>query len=741
MDPKTKKEIPRQGGNSPHALMDPPRGIPDPYGWMRDEKREDPEVLNFLETENAYGQALTKHLEPLRTDLYDEMLSSIKETDFSCPVGRGEYWYYSRTFKGKSYTTYCRAPRVSRDVEFDASKWDGTAECPVLEGEEVYLDVNKLAEGKKYCSVGVAAVSRNHEYLAYTLDETGGETCTLQVLNLATGETLDHDPKLECDGSVSWNDSHDSVFYIQMDEAHRPYRVYRRKVVGRTDDEPEDELLYEEPDELYWVSISKTFDGKFLLARSSSKETAEVHYLDLRDPASKLECISPRRKKVLYRASHRNGSWMISTNVGGTPNMKLMTCRVGESDDAWQMVEDKNGDAIFSGGLDRSLEGVTVFDGSRAVITGREGGMPRVFIADFGDDGADGSAVVAGGVERLEFDETAYDVGLGGNREPESDSVVVAYDSLVTPTSSIRVPLSDTSLSARVVLKTKEVPGYDRDLYACERTTVKSRDGMTDIPVSLVYAKDAIKEGEAVPCHLYGYGSYGACIEASFSVTRFPLLKRGVVYVIAHVRGGSEMGRQWYEEPNGAKYLCKMNTFNDFVDVARYLIDDRKLTVPAKLSCEGRSAGGLLIGASINQAPDLFRAAVLGVPFVDVACTMVDATIPLTVVEWEEWGNPNEEEFFEYMMSYSPMNNVREGGVYPACLLTGGLHDPRVQYWEPAKFAAELRHKQSEKSGPVVLKIDMAAGHFSASDRYKYVRELAFDYAFLLDQLGLAGEK
>jgi len=299
---------------------------------------------------------------------------------------------------------------------------------------------------------------------------------------------------------------------------------------------------------------------------------------------------------------------------------------------------------------------------------------------------------------------------------------------------------------ARIVLKARHVPGYSKADYDCERITVTSRDGDTEIPVSIVYRRDVMDQhlrsgkSERLPVHLIGYGSYGASSEADFSATRLTLLNRGIVFAVAHVRGGSEMGRQWYEEPNGAKFLCKENSFNDFVDVAKWLTEVKKITTPQQLSIEGRSAGGLLIGASINQAPEQFSVAILGVPFVDVVCTMVDSSIPLTTGEWEEWGNPNEELYFSYMLNYSPMNNVKDGAKYPSCLLTGGLHDPRVQFWEPAKFAAELRHKQdTEASGPVCLKMDMTAGHFSASDRYKYLKELSFEYAFLLDQLGLSG--
>uniref|UniRef100_A0A7S4IWH5 Prolyl endopeptidase n=2 Tax=Odontella aurita TaxID=265563 RepID=A0A7S4IWH5_9STRA len=418
--------------------------------------------------------------------------------------------------------------------------------------------------------------------------------------------------------------------------------------------------------------------------------------------------------------------------------MRLVTCpAVADTEDLWEDAVDQDGKKMFDGGYGRSLDGVTPF-ASHLVASGREGGIPRVWVASFESEKGTGVTDFS----RLTFDEMAYDVGLSGNLEYNTDQVVLGYDSLVTPLQSIRVNMSD--VTDRTVLKEKKVPDYDRSLFGCERTTALSRDGTTEIPVSIVYRKDVMEkirsgkmEGGA-HVHLYGYGSYNACIEASFRSSRLPLLERGMIYVIAHVRGGGEMGRQWYEEPNGAKYLCKQNTFNDFVDVARWLCEDRKLTSPKKLSCEGRSAGGLLIGASVNQAPELFKAAILGVPFVDVVCTMIDARIPLTVVEWEEWGNPNEKKFFDYMMQYSPINNVKNGATYPSCLLTGGLHDPRVQYWEPSKFAAELRHRQGPESGPVCVKIDMSAGHFSASDRYKYLKELAFDYAFLLDQLGLA---
>lgn len=743
-DKEQTKPLIRQSIGSNEALLDPPLRIADPYGWIRDESRTDKEVLDHLHRENAYTEALTSHLGGLRERLYNEMVAAIRETDHTVPSAKNDgYLYYSRTFAGKSYRSYCRAPVNGNGDDWigHANQWDGSAESPILPGEVTYLDVNQLAEGKPYCATGAIKTSPPNtsdgtsEYLAYTVDFSGNEVTQLFVKKIATGEIVDHDPDLECYGSLQWGADDKTLFYLKMDDQKRPYQLYRR-IIGSG--QP-DELLYQEDDELYWVGLSKSFDGKYVFVSSGSKETSETHFLDLEDPDAKLRCVAKRRKKVLYDVDHRAGYWYVSTNVGGTPNMKLMTSEaVPDSEGLWKEMT-LGDEALFDGGYDRSIDGITSFQ-SHSVVTGREGGLPQVWVIAY--DGTSTSEVLS--FVRLDFDEDAFDVGLGANLDCRADSFVVAYDSLVTPLSHIRIPLdAPTDLSARTILKEQEVPGYNKAEYNCERVTVTSRDGETEIPVSIVYRSDVmdkvVKEGATVPTHLYGYGSYSACMEASFRATRRTLLDRGMVYVIAHVRGGGEMGRQWYEEPKGAKYLCKKNTFNDFVDVGRWLTEDRKITTPQQLSCEGRSAGGLLIGASINQAPELFRAALLGVPFVDVVPTMIDASIPLTIVEWEEWGNPNEEKYHQYMMEYSPINNVQTGANYPSCLLTGGLHDPRVQYWEPAKFAAEIRHQSdSEGSGPCCIKIDMAAGHFSASDRYKYLKELAFDYAFMLDQLGLA---
>ncbi|GAX13167.1 oligopeptidase B [Fistulifera solaris] len=584
-------KYPRQGMNSPEPLLDPPVATPNPYGWMRDDKRDKEEVQQHLRAENEYTQAVTAHLEGLREELYQEMLSSIQETDYTTPRPDGEYSYYTRTFQGKSYTVHCRAPRPCEDGLIE---WDGLAETPILPGEQVVLDVNELAEGKPYCSTGTVKHSPSHKLLAYAADFSGNEICQLFVKDLTTGEIVHQDDDLEIYGSLRWGADDNTIFFLKMDETQRPYQLYRRTLDGSNPDE----LLFEEKDELFWMGISKSLDGKYLFVQVESKETAEVHYLDLHDASSTLQCIAKRRPKVLYDVEHRNGKWWIQSNVGSLPNMALFTApAVANCEAQWKLVSVKDADGsmrtVFDGGYDRSLDSVTCFK-KHVVAYGRESGLPRIWILSVPSDADNltesNDAVVAAKMETLQFTEDAYDVSMGSHAEFDTDRMMAVYDSLVTPSQSLEISMDDTS--QRKVIKERLVPGYDKSLYGCERTTVTSRDGVTHIPVSIVYRKDVMDDaknnGTPVNVHLYGYGSYGSSVEADFP-----------------------------------------------------------------------------------------------------------------------------------------------------CLLTCGLHDPRVQFWEPAKFAATLRHLQSPDSGPVCLKTDMSAGHFSASDRYKYLRELAFDYAFLLDQVGL----
>eukprot|EP00536_Pseudo-nitzschia_multiseries_P001001 jgi/Psemu1/179995/e_gw1.12.161.1 len=713
--------------------MDPPVPVKDPYGWLRDDKRENKEVIQHLQAENDYSQEVTKHLKGLQEELYQEFLSSIQETDYTTPRPKERYWYYSRTFEGKAYPQFCRAPKTSE--KYGTIEWDGSKGTPILPGEEAYLDVNELGKDKPYCSVGSVSSSPSQNLVAYSVDFSGDEKYEIHVRNLETGEDVllkvigedKNGEPLESSGDLAWGKDDSTLYYMTMDDQHRPYRLYQRKDWSG---DAVDTLMKEELDDLYWCGVGKSLDGKYIFFEAASSETSELWYLPTDDEltTSEMQCIAPRRNKVLYEVDHGHGTWWIWTNVDESPNMKLMKApATANCAGDWKLVEDASGEPIFDGSFAKSLDSVSVL-GSHVVVQGREGGIPRIWV----------HSIENKSVRRLEFEEAAHDVGLGAHFEFDTKSIAVSYDSLLTPLQSMEIPLDEDKDSERTILKSKVVPGYQKDSYGCDRLEVLSRDGTTKIPISVVYSKDTmdkVNNGERVPVHLYGYGSYGSCCEADFDSTRLPLLRRGMVYVIAHIRGGGEMGRQWYEEPNGAKYLCKKNTFNDFVDVARFLVSE--WTTPDLLSIEGRSAGGMLVGSSINQAPELFRVAILGVPFVDVVSTMTDSTIPLTSGEWVEWGNPNEEKYFRYMMDYSPMNSVRSGAKYPSCWLTGGLHDPRVAYWEPAKFAATLRHANPDNENPICLKLDLSAGHFSASDRYKYLRELAIDYSFLLDQLGL----
>jgi len=671
----------RQSATSPHPLLDPARPIPDPYGWLRDSARKDPDILEHLTKENDYTKAMTSHLEPLRETLYDEMIASIQETDYTSPSCKdGKFWYYSRTNKGESYKIYCRAPFFSEDdVNFE---WDGTIDAPIMKGEEQYLNVNEIAKDQSYCSVASATVSKSQNLLAYMVDLTGDEIYSLYVKNLETGEIIAEEKDIECSGSVVWGLDENTLFYLTLDNTQRPYQVYKRLLDGSGGD---DELLFEQDDALFWTGMGRSSDDKYLLIETSSSETSEVHYLDLTNKDAKLECVAKKRTKVLYEVDHWNGFWVVTSNVDETPNMRLMVCEVGQDETNWEDVTDGEGVKLFDGGYERALDGVGAFE-KYIVASGRYGGIPAVWVLKMvGEENADSFEVQK--FSQLSFDEDAYDVGVGVNYNYNSERLALYYDSLTTPLQSLEVSMAEPdNMDVRRVLKAKNVPGYTKEDYDCQRITVTSRDGKTEIPVSFVYRRDVmekhVKNGETLPLHLVGYGSYGACCEADFSSTRLTLLNRGIVCAVAHIRGGGEMGRQWYEEPNGGKYLCKENTFNDFVDIAKWFIDGKKLTTSEQLSIEGRSAGGLLIGATINQSPETFKVAILGVPFVDVAATMVDSSIPLTTNEWEEWGNPNEEKFFDYMLGYSPVNNVKKGVKYPSCLLTAGLHDPRVAYWE-----------------------------------------------------------
>lgn len=680
--------------------MEPPIVVDDDLFWLRDDERKDAVVLDYLKAENAHTAAAVAHLEHARKVLFAELKGHLKETDREASHPHGPYDYFTRTEEGKSYVIHCRRPK-------------GAA----AEAEAVVLDENAVAEGHKFCSTGEVKPSPSHRYLCYSVDTAGYETFELRFVDLETGQPLD-DVIPDADAAVSWGADDGSVYYCKMDAAHRPHELWRH-VLGTPPNA--DTLLLTERDEKFWLGFAKSASGKYLFAASESKETAEVHAVRLDAARPKAICVAPRRPGVLYEVDHRGSQLLILSNDRGAKNFGLFTAPEGSTSASdWAPMEG------FAYDPSRTLESVVPFKDYTAVF-GREGGLTAVWLLHMAAEAPTPSAV-----SKLPMPEAAYHVGEARNEEYESAELRLAYSSMVTPPSVFAV---DMSTGARTVVKEREVPDYDRALYTTERTVATARDG-TEIPVSIVFRTDAQPAGgTAGPMLLYGYGSYGMSMEPSFSMTRLALLDRGVRYAIAHVRGGGEMGRGWYEEQG--KYLTKMNTFTDFIDVARSL-QARGLTSPSQLAIEGRSAGGLLMGAVMNLAPETFKCVVAGVPFVDVMVSMCDPSIPLTVGEWEEWGNPNAAQFYEYMRSYSPMENVGARD-YPATLVTAGLFDPRVAYWEPSKWVARLRAAKTNDA-PLLLKMDLDSGHFSASDRYKYLEQIAFESAFVLDQLGLLGE-
>lgn len=689
--------------------MDPPKERVDDLFWLRDDDRKDTEILAHLKAENDYTEACTAHLKPFEGKLYAELKSHLKETDKSAPYPWGPFEYFTSTVEGLSYKSHCRRQRGA-----DAG------------ADVVLLDENKLAAGHTYMTVGEVSPSPSHTLLGYTVDTVGYETYQLKVRDLSAGAEADGSADTvvapAVDSSVVWGGDESTLFYTTLDETHRPWKLWRHARGGAAGGE--DECLFTEEDERFNLGVEKSRSGRFIIVSTSSSETSEVWVLDLEQPESGLRCVAAREHGVLYEVDHRGEELFIVTNADGALNFKLMAAPVSAvlSADggraAWAPV------GGFAYDPQRKVDGVLCFADFLAVF-GREKGLTQAWILR--PQGPSGEAWDA---RQWTAPEEAYEVTPGPNEEFHSSHLRLVYCSMVTPITSISHSVLD---GADTIVKRTEVPGYDPSLYRTTRLEATAQDG-TKVPISLVYRADARPPGGGpMPCLLDGYGSYGICCEPDFSYLRLPLLDRGLVYAVAHIRGGGEMGRHWYQLEG--KYLQKKNTFSDFCDVAAHLVA-QGWTAPNKLACMGRSAGGLLMGAVINMRPDLFRVCLAGVPFVDVLTTMCDPSIPLTTLEWEEWGNTNEEKYFDYIASYSPMDNITAQD-YPATLVTAGLHDPRVAYWEPAKWVARLRTHNTGKL-PLLLKTELDAGHFSASDRYRLLRERAFEYTFLLDQLGRA---
>lgn len=703
--------------------MNPPKVINDPYFWMRDDEREDEAVINHLKAENAYTGAMTAPLKALKTKLYDELLSHIKETDVKVPYRYGDYFYYTRTVQGHSYKIHCR----KRSLDADAV-------------EEVILDENAEAEGKAHFDVGDVQPSPDHTLLAYTVDLVGNEKYGVVVKELSTGRFLPCSIT-NSDGGVEWGRDNSTLFYTLLDDALRPYKVYRHRLVdgdssgGGEEESKADELLVEEPDERFRLGVMKSNSGRFIVIGCSSIVTSETHVVDLEEAGAgggggTPLLVAARRDKVLYRVYHQGDRFFVLTNQDGATNFKLMTTHKDVAS-AEHWVE------VVGHSPTRHLKFLVVFR-EHVVVYGREGGLSQLWTLT--DNAAHDAEVHHGRhvareaprLTQLEMEEDVCTVYPTSNYHYDSHTLRFAYTSFISPQATYDY---DMRSGKRTLLKETEVPHYDRSLYQAGKTVAVAEDG-TEVPITYVFRKGhdpgitGARSSAPSPLLLYGYGSYGVSIDPEFTSTRLPLLDRGVCFAVAHVRGGGEMGRAWYQEQG--KFLTKKNTFSDFVSCARHLIDIGA-TAPDRLAITGRSAGGLLMGGVLNQAPELFRVAVAGVPFVDLMVTMCDASIPLTVPEWEEWGNPNQERYFQYMMDYSPIDNIAPRPL-PAILVTAGLHDPRVAYWEPAKWVAKLRENNTGKHA-VLFKVDLTSGHFSASDRYKFLDERAFEYAYLLNEL------
>ncbi len=666
--------------------------LADDYAWLRD--KENPDVTAYLEAENAYAEAVMAPLAGLREDLYREMLSHIKQTDVSVSYRDGAWWYYSRTEEGLQYGIYCRKRGGPDGPDIDAA-------------EEVVLDGNELAKGHAFFAIGDTDISDDGRWLAYTTDTTGFRQYTLHIKDLATGETLTD--KVERVGSVVWAADNCTLFYTVEDEQQkRQYQLYR----GTAGKLAEAALVFEEDDERFNIAVGRTRDGKYIVLESASHTTSEARVLATADPGGAFRIIAPREDEHEYSLDHRHGLWFIRTNDRGR-NFRLVTAPVeSPGRESWTEIIAHRSDVM--------LEDVALFAGF-FIACEREDGLPRLRLWKFA--GAGPEAAPAG---EIAFPEPAYSAHPHINRIFETTTFRYGYESLVTPDSVYEY---DVATGASTLLKQREIPGgFDRMLYASERIRATAPDGVA-VPTSIVYRKDCRTESN--PLYVYGYGSYGYALPLGFSSNRLSLLDRGVVMAYAHIRGGGDLGKPWHD---AGKMLLKRNTFTDFIACVEHLTaagyGDAK-----RVAIEGGSAGGLLMGAVANMRPELFRAVLSHVPFVDVMNTMLDASLPLTVPEYEEWGDPNQEEYFRYMLSYSPYDNLHAAS-YPAMLVKTSLHDSQVMYWEPAKYVAKLRTLNTG-SHPLLLVTNMQAGHGGASGRYDYLKEIALDYAFVLQELGI----
>eukprot|EP00172_Hildenbrandia_rubra_P000493 Plantae.Rhodophyta-Hildenbrandia_rubra.ctg12438.p1 GENE.Plantae.Rhodophyta-Hildenbrandia_rubra.ctg12438~~Plantae.Rhodophyta-Hildenbrandia_rubra.ctg12438.p1 ORF type:complete len:769 (-),score=97.93 Plantae.Rhodophyta-Hildenbrandia_rubra.ctg12438:1610-3916(-) len=674
----------------------------DDYYWMRDDKRKDSKVLSYLEKENRYTRRVMRPLTGHVSKLYAELKGHLREADEGVPSPWGGWLYYSRTEEGKSYSILCRKKR-------DNGK------------EIVILNENEMAKGSAFFELKLWSPSPSQTILAYSTDIRGDERHSIRfkkLLDEKEGEAL-VDVIENTTGKIVWGRDNSEIYYATMDDAHRANKIWRH-VIGSP--AVEDVCVYAENDAVFSAFLSASSSRRFVFLGSSSSESSEIHFIDLRariaaGKTPTVSLVSEREQNMLYDIEECGSQFYITTNADGATNFKIMRAPIDSP-------SRKHWSDYLPYKSSTKIHAIRCFlseqNEPHAIVAGREGGLSQLWFVPSMD---------VTQMYRLQFDERSYKVSLHVNKEHKTNKVRYEFTSMTTP---CQVWEYDVLSRDRKLLKETPIPNYDPSLYSTKRMEAVSADG-TKIPMSMLW-KTSTESTEPRPCHLYGYGSYGISVDPTFRRDVLPLVDRGVVYVIAYVRGGGEFGRSWYE---AAKYKTKKKTFEDFVAVAKNLIST-KVTSPDKLSIEGRSAGGLLVGSVLNMEPELFKAAVAGVPFVDVLRTMSDPSIPLTTGEWMEWGCPNQEEFFKVISEYCPYSNVGPRK-YPALLVTAGLHDPRVGYWEPAKWVAKLR-EHTTGMGKILLKVDLNAGHFSTSDRYHYLKERAFELAFILEQLGAPRE-
>lgn len=674
----------------------------DDYAWLRD--KESATTIAYLEAENAYTQAVMEPLAPVIDTLYGEMLSHIQQTDVSVPYRDGPFDYYSRTEEGLQYPLLCRTPAPA------GSPARLTPPAPDSPGEHLLLDVNKLAEGEAFMAVGVTTVSDDAALLAYSTDNTGFRQYTLHVKNLNTGATAF--AIADRVGSVAWAADNRTLLYsVEDEQTKRSDSVYRRTITGFVEGVAQfsaPQLVWHEADERFNAGVGRTRDGRYLLIESASHTTSEQWLLDAATPQDSLRRIEPRRDNIEYYADHRDGELFIRVNDTGR-NFRLVTAPVTSPSSANWQERLPHREGVMLEDVDLFRDFFVAFE--------REQGLPRLRLHSFSGDN----------VREITFPEPTYTAGPGINREFNTTRYRYGYASLVTPSSVFEY---DIVSGQSDLLKQLAIPGgFDRTLYASERIFSQSADGVA-VPVSIVYRRDRFRRGEN-PLYVYGYGSYGYPLPIGFNSNRLSLLDRGLVLAYAHIRGGGEMGKPWHD---AGRMMNKRNTFSDFIGAVEHLVAEG-YGARDRVAIEGGSAGGLLMGAVANMRPELFRAVLSHVPFVDVMNTMLDASLPLTVGEYEEWGNPNEPAAFACMLQYSPYDNITKQA-YPAMLVKTSLHDSQVMYWEPAKYVAKLRTLNTG-NGPLLLHTNMHAGHGGASGRYDYLKEIAFDYAFLLWQLGV----